>query len=406
MSSACGTGSVGASIGGVVVIWIDWYPYHVARFRGLQSSPAMAGKVMGIEMVGGVGLHAGLKFREPLPADLPIVTLMPDSDWQSAGQWALALKLCRTLGKIQPDTVLVPGYYTVPAIAAAVWAKLHGRRSVLMTESTAGDHVRTGWREKLKSWLIVGLFDWAVTGGTAHRRYLTQLGFPAERVVGGYDVVENSFFEAGARHFRDNAVRNPELPANYFLYVGRLSSEKNVDGLLRSWNDYRASGGRWGLVLVGSGPAEKELRQTAALSGFGNEVHFAGHKKISDLPAYYAHAACFILPSTREPWGLVVNEALASGLPVIVSTRCGCAEELVQHEVNGFVFDPQEANQLLSLLIKMEQTTGEERTRMGSHSLNIVRRFSPSLFGEEVGRIHRDQGPAHEPGLCDLAEES
>src|SRR5947209_420707 len=157
MSSASGTVPSDWCVGGLVVIWIDWYPYHVARFRGLQSSPAMAGKVIGIEMVGGIGLHAGLRFREPIPADLPIVTLMPDSDWQSAGKWALGLKLWRTLGMIQPDTVLVPGYYTVPALAAAVWAKLHRRRSVLMTESTAGDHVRAGWKEQLKSWLIRGL---------------------------------------------------------------------------------------------------------------------------------------------------------------------------------------------------------------------------------------------------------
>jgi len=361
---------------------------------------------MGIEMVGGIGLHAGLKFREPLPADLPIVTLMPDSDWQSAGQWTLGLKLWRTLSKIRPNTVLVPGYYTIPSIAAAIWAKVHGCRSVLMTESTAVDHVRTGWKEKLKSFLILGLFDWAVTGGGAHRRYLAQLGFPAERVVGCYDVVENTFFEAEARQLRKHSIRNSELPPKYFLYVGRLSSEKNVDGLLRAWVNYRASGGAWGLVLVGSGALEKELRRTAALGRFGNEVHFAGHMASSDLPAYYAHAACFVLPSTREPWGLVINEALASGLTATVSSRCGCAEELVQPGVNGFVFDPQEPDQLSALLRKMEQTTEEERTQMGSQSLNIVRRFSPALFGEEVARIHRDEGPTHEPALCELAEES
>src|SRR5437763_1969649 len=207
MSSASGTVPSDWSVGGLVVIWIDWYPYHVARFRGLQSSPAMAGKVMGIEMVGGIGLHAGLKFREPLPADLPVITLLPDSDWRSAGHCTLGLKLWRTLSRIRPDTVLVPGYYTVPAIAAALWAKLHGRRSVLMTESTAVDHVRTGWKEKLKSWLIVSLFDWAVTGGAAHQRYLMQLGFPAERVVGCYDVVESTFFEEEARLYRASSIR-------------------------------------------------------------------------------------------------------------------------------------------------------------------------------------------------------
>ena len=58
----------------VVVLWIDWYPYHVARFRGLASAPALRGGVIGIEMVGGVGVHKGLKFREELPKDLAVET--------------------------------------------------------------------------------------------------------------------------------------------------------------------------------------------------------------------------------------------------------------------------------------------------------------------------------------------
>ena len=156
----------------VAVIWIDWYPYHVARFIGLQSACEFAGKVIGIELVGGIGVHAGLKFREELPDDLPVLTLMPDADWQRAGQLRLSLKLWKTLSEVNPQIVLVPGYYTLPAIAAALWAKLHRRQSVLMTESTASDHVRVWWKEKLKALLIHALFDWAIAGGTAHRRYL------------------------------------------------------------------------------------------------------------------------------------------------------------------------------------------------------------------------------------------
>lgn len=406
MSSPSSTKVAHTAADRLAVIWIDWYPYHVARFRGLQSAPGMAGKVIGVELVGGVGVHAGLKFRESLPPDVNVQTLLPDSDWQSAGQWSLAVRLWRALQHLNPRTVLVPGYYTLPALAAAVWAKAHRRQSVLMTESTAADHLRTGWKERLKSRLIRALFDWAVTGGAAHRRYLEQLNFPMHRVVGCYDVVDNAFFEGEAHELRMQRQASPVIAQKYFLYVGRLSSEKNVDGLLQGWVEYRRGGGTWPLVLVGGGPEETMLRRTAELSGFAADVHFAGHKGFRELPTYYASAGCFVLPSKREPWGLVVNEALASSLPVIVSARCGCAEDLVESGANGFVFDPDDKNQLVRAMQAIANSTDEEHASMGSRSVQIIQRFSPARFGEEVARIHRSTEPCLEAASCDLAAET
>ena len=146
----------------VAVIWIDWYPYHVARFRGMLD--ALPGQVAGIELVGGIGVHAGMKFRETLPEGLSVQTLLPTGSWNTADKWSLSLALWRKLSELQPEVVLVPGYYTLPGFAAALWARVHGAQSVLMSESTASDHLRTGWKEMLKSGVVRGLFDWAVVG--------------------------------------------------------------------------------------------------------------------------------------------------------------------------------------------------------------------------------------------------
>ena len=371
----------------VAVIWIDWYPYHVARFIGLQSAPGFAGNVIGIELVGGIGVHAGLKFREELPDDLPVLTLMPEADWQRAGQLRLSLKLWKTLSEVDPKVVLVPGYYTLPAIAAALWAKLHRRQSVLMTESTASDHVRVWWKEKLKTLLIRTLFDWAIAGGTAHRRYLGYLGFPMDRVMRFYDVVDNAFFRAKSLELRRQPAAEFNLSSGYFLYIGRLSAEKNIDGLIAEWINYREAGGSWPLVIVGNGPASRELQRLATLSAFASDIHFAGHKGLRELPAFYAFARCFVLPSTREPWGLVVNEAMAAGLPVIVSNRCGCAEDLVDPARNGFTFNPAALGDLAQCLRQMEDATPAELAQMGARSSEIIGRYSPKAFGEEVAVI-------------------
>ena len=373
----------------IAVIWIDWYAYHVARMRGLMSAPTLAGRVCGIELVSGVGVHAGLKFREELPADLPVHTLMPGSSWAEAGQLRLGLKLWRYLSHLDPDAVLVPGYYTLPAIAAALWARMHGRTSILMTESTADDHARAPFREALKSLLIRILFDSAVTGGRAHRRYLQRLGFPADRIGRFYDVVDNHTLAYRTEALRRQSAADFGLPETYFLYVGRLAQEKNVRGLIEAWIDYRRSGGEWPLVLVGDGPEAPSLSDLVQSSGLTRHVRFAGHKSSEELLPFFAFAGCFVLPSTREPWGLVVNEAMAAGLPVIVSTRCGCAEDLVEPARNGLTFDPSSPRQLTSCLHTISTAATDALESMRRHSSELISSYSPARFGLEILRLAR-----------------
>lgn len=371
----------------VAVIWIDWYAYHVARFRGLMAAPSLADRVRGIELVGGIGVHTGLKFREDLPDDLPVHTLMPESSWAEAGQLRLAHKLWRHLSDLDPDVVLVPGYYTLPAIAAALWARLHQRKGILMTESTADDHTRAPWKEAAKSLLIRTLFNSAITGGRAHRRYLEQLGFPLNRIGHFYDVVDNAAIAHQTGALRRHSPRDFDLPETYFLYVGRLAGEKNVRGLVEAWLAYRETGGSWPLVLVGDGPEAQPLRSLVHTSAFANDIHFAGHKASADLPVFYAFAGCFVLPSSREPWGLVVNEAMAAGLPVIVSRRCGCAEDLVQSTRNGLTFDPSADGQLLACLRQVSSAAPELLGAMRIHSSKLIIQYSPANFGLEVARL-------------------
>ena len=373
----------------VAVIWIDWYPYHVARFRGLVS--AFAGKVAGLELVGGVGVHTGLKFREELPADLPVKTLMPNVSWREANHLRLARLVWRELSQLKPRLVLVPGYYTLPGIAAAIWARVHGADSVLMTESCAFDHLRTGWREQLKSFGLHALFSWAVTGGRAHVAYLRQLGFPLERVTGFYDVVDNSFFRDGCARLREKpGAGRAELglgESPYFLYVGRMAEEKNVATLLSSWIAYRRAGGSWPLMLVGEGPESETLRTWAAACPFAGDVIFAGLRSSAELLPFYAFAGCFVLPSSREPWGLVVNEAMAAALPILVSNRCGCAADLLAEGVNGFSFEPLNGTRLSTLLHRMEDLPVEKRTEMGEASAHAIQFFSPLRFGRSIFSI-------------------
>jgi 1,2-diacylglycerol 3-alpha-glucosyltransferase len=285
---------------------------------------------------------------------------------------------------MNPEAVLVPGYATLPALTAAVWARVHGRKSILMTESTAHDHARSGWKEAIKVVLLRLLFDSAVAGGNAHIRYLERLRFGSKRVALYYDVVDNLCFSKLTAELRKESSERFGLPSSpYFLYVGRLAPEKNVACLVSAWEGYRAIGGSWPLVLVGDGSSLKELRRMAEGSAHGHHIHFAGHKNASDLPPYYSFAGCFVLPSAREPWGLVVNEAMASGLPVLVSSLCGCAEDLVQEGRNGFTFAPNPID-LTARLIDIAGISETQRRAMGVCSQQIIASYSPHNFGMQV----------------------
>jgi glycosyltransferase involved in cell wall biosynthesis len=257
-----------------------------------------------------------------------------------------------------------------------------------MCESTSLDRNRIPVKEVCKRLLVRSLFDMAIGGGKRQVRYLRELGFAGEKVARAYDVVDNDFYATNASQARASVDRQTlGLPEEYFLFAGRLAVEKNVHGLLRSFAEYCATGGSWSLVVAGDGPLRYELAQWVRRSEINDRVHFVGLKTSDELATYYALAKCFILPSISEPWGLVVNEAMASGLPVIVSNRCGCVDDLVEHGANGFIFDPGRQDELTARLHTISKLSQAKLTQMGERSNEIVARYSLQAWASEVARL-------------------
>jgi glycosyltransferase involved in cell wall biosynthesis len=368
----------------VAVIWVDWSDYHVARFRAINRS----GASIGIELIGGAGQDPNFPWRSDARAGLPITTLLPKLGWRDAGQRRIAVALWKALSRSRPDVLLIPGYYHAAGITAAFWGRLRRKTNILMSESTYEDHVRVPIREFLKRCLIRCLFDYTIVGGKRTRHYMRTLGMADSRLGLFHNVVDNNFFCAGAVNIRAQRTASQlGLPASYFLFAGRLAPEKNIEGLLEAFAAYQRRGGSWSLVIVGDGPLKADLQDRAASLA---NVHFAGFQRTSNLVSYYAFASCFVLPSIREPWGLVVNEAMATGLPIVVSSRCGCADDLVEHGGNGFVFDVGDSTVLAGYMHQVSALSQRERDRMGQRSLDIISRYSPESFASEVWRISRN----------------
>ena len=151
-------------------------------------------------------------------------------------------------------------------------------------------------------------------------------------------------------------------------------------GLLRSYARYAGSTRKpWRLVVLGDGPCAPALKAQAQALGISPLLSMPGFIQYSELPAYHGLAGAFVLASTSEQWGLVVNEAMAAGLPVLVSDRCGCAPDLVESGGNGFVFDPGDEGDLAGRMGEISRDK-PARAAMAARSRWIIRRWSTGRF--------------------------
>lgn len=218
--------------------------------------------------------------------------------------------------------------------------------------------------------------------GTRSAAYAQKLGIDAAMIWKAGNVVDNQHFAQGKPQ-ASLLDRGSNEPLPFFLTVSRLHLNKNVSTLLRAFSLYRANGGAWHLAIAGTGPEEAKLKSLVPTID-KDAVHWLGWKDYQDLPDVYASASCFVLPSIIEPWGLVVNEAMAAGLPVLVSRACGCVPELCWRGINGYDFDPYDVGELAGLMLKMASEKEECLTLMGRASSQSVSIFSLQNWSKAV----------------------
>lgn len=312
------------------------------------------------------------------------LTLFRDQRYERISQWQIGRAVWRTLNREQPTVVAIPGWSEAQSLAAFLWCKRRRRIAILMSESKKDDGKRTWWLERMKS-SLVRRFDAALVGGSPQREYVLSLGLGANRAFLGYDAVDNEYFRRRAAEVRAdlNGWRAKlGVPEKFFLTCCRFIPKKNVARLLDAYRQYRsAHADGWGLVICGGGRLEKDLKARARDLGL-DDVVWPGFVQIDDLPKYYGLASAFVLASTVEQWGLVVNEAMASGLPVVVSKTVGSRYDLVRNGENGCIFDPCSVDEMAECFGKLSSLSEEERTRMGERSQEIIKDWGPDRFAQ------------------------
>jgi glycosyltransferase involved in cell wall biosynthesis len=356
-------------------------PYHVARL----NAAAIHHDVVGIEVSATSDTYAWDKF---LGTDsFRRVTLFTDPPISKTSYREIRAKVCAILSSHHPDVVVVPGWASSWAYSMLGWAMDNRVPAIVMSDSQAIDHGRVWWREWIKH-RVVRTYSAAIVAGRRHVQYLEQLGMPSDRIMTGYDVVDNEHFAVGTRGAREQAEqrrRDLALPKTFFLTCARFVNVKNLPRLIEAFARYRAKVGSeaWSLVIVGDGELRPALERHIWERGLSTAVILPGVKQYHTLPNYYGLASAFVLVSTSEPWGLVVNEAAASGLPLIVSDRCGCAPELVESGFNGFLVDPCDIESVAGAMCRIASPACD-RIAMGMKSLEIAGRWGLRTFAESL----------------------
>ncbi len=287
-------------------------------------------------------------------------------------------RVLRAIRTFRPDVLIIPGYSDPVCWAAFALSKVMGIRIACTMGSTELDRPRTPLKENVKSWLLRHI-DGVFCYGTPQCQYLRKLGVSASKIMTRRQATDNTFIRKEFLRCRTEGFARADFPHRNFLYAGRLAEEKNLFALLDAFKACRSD---WGLILVGGGPLEAELREYQRQNKIGR-VFFVGPKRWDEVFRYFAHSSVFILPSTREPWGVVVNEAMLCELPVLVSSHCGCAPDLVDEGVNGFTFDPRNNGELQDLM--QHCVDGDfDLEAMGEASCRIIESYTPECAARQL----------------------
>lgn len=353
--------------------------YQVPWFRALAQSPEIDFSVLYIQIPD--AREQGRGFGVAFEWDIP---LLEGYQWSRAphlrgrgglsGFFAARVADARgLLASLRPDVVLITGWHAWPMLQLWRCARALGIPVIVRGESNALRR-RSPAAKAFHRWLLAQA-DAFLPIGRANRDFYRGYGIEPERLFDAPYFVDNARFEAGALAARASSTALREqwkIPHDVvcYCYAGKLEPKKRILDLLEALRRAIASGARMHLLVVGTGELMPAATAFAARNAL--PVSFAGFLNQTQIPAAYAAADALVLPSDfGETWGLVVNEAMACGLPAIVSDRVGCGPDLVEPAVTGDVFPFGDTAALAQRLVHWSARPGD-LLRMGRRARERV----------------------------------
>ncbi len=276
----------------------------------------------------------------------------------------------------KPD-VVVATEFNLQTVFAFIYARLSGSRILIHSNSTKHTGATFPRRRWFRKWFVRHC-DGFIANSTETKKYLCELGADPDKVFVSIQTIDVHKWRNSAHECREsgNNLKN-ELGLNgkVILYVGRLEPHKGVHFLIEAFCSVAEILNDVSIIIVGGGSEEAKLKEECRKKGIIEKVKFIGYKQPDELSKYYALSDLFVFPTLWDPFGLVVIEALASGLPVICSSYAGAAEDLIREGINGYILEPRDVEKM-SLLLSTVLTDEKLLEKLKSGALESIEDFS------------------------------
>lgn len=355
----------------ILLVWDRIGDYHYARVKACEK--VLQGDVFTADLAGTDALY---KWNSIEHTKHTILSVKPAEEPDFMNRF----RAFRTVIKLHSITTVAMPYGRSEYHVFLLYARLKGIRTIIFSESW---YSRGLVKDFLKSILLKTLGSkFFVSGQRAFHHFTTNYNIHPDKINVGYSVVDNE-------HFIQTLDNTSPRDKKHIICVARYSEEKNLEFLIRCFATSLLSE-KYTLLLIGDGPQRSLLNQLIESLALTDKVTLTGWVTYKELPALYASSACFILPSTFEPWGLVVNEAMAAGLPILLSRACGCCPELLEVDRNGFVFDPLNSSECIAVFNRFAELSDEDIHHFGTHSKKLIDQLSPQTWARVIKEITLD----------------
>jgi len=361
--------------------WISHGPYHLDRLEAVHAACITKLDIVGAAIASSTDWHS---WERVSSEHVKIYDLFVDQKFQETSTWQRLVRRLSDLRNYDIKYAFLCNHNLIDTLAVAVVLRLSGAKVYLMMDSKFDDKKRWLWRELLKSFFLLP-YHGALVSGRRSRDYVEFLGMRSDRLFEGYDTVSVARIRALAQ--AQPAPEGTPFALRHFTVVARHMPKKNLLLAIDAYARYRQAAGAdaRALHLCGTGELEESLRADVARRDLAG-VEFRGWLGAEAVAKVLATSLTLILPSVEEQWGLVVNEALAMGVPILCSDNVGARDSLVRTAVNGYVFESDNGEGLAHLMTRVA-TDEHEWRRMAEAACEFSYKGDTCQFVSGVAKV-------------------
>lgn len=312
-------------------------------------------------------LHPDAPFKF---ADFPGITMYERKDHDRNSLMQLA-------DQISPQLIYVAGWMDKEYLSVARKWKAAGTPVVCALDNQWRGDLRQRVACMVSGWVIHRKFSHAWVPGKFQFEFAKRLGFKLDHIEQGMYAADTSPFDE-VWEMQSNS-KHDNYPKR-FLYVARIVESKGIEDLLEAYKIYREDGGEWKLRIVGTGDMVDLVKAAS-------DVEYVDFVQPNELPALAADSGAFVLPSRFEPWGVVLHEFAAGGLPIVASDACGSATAFVENGQNGYIFPAKDAVSLADSLKKISSKNPSQLMQMAEHSRKLSKKISVDSWADTLMKM-------------------